>query len=102
MARLVEDEEEEEDEFGPDLLSDPTFVPCRNESCGRKDLHREHKVSRLGRKMHEGYDKCPHCQTPVIVTKTRRTRIGTKHLAFAAKATCPACDWFHTKALKET
>ena len=95
-------EEVEEDEFGPDLLSDPMFVPCRNESCGRKDLHREHKVSRLGRKIHEGYDKCPHCQTPVVVTKTRRIQVRTKRTRDVVKATCPACGWFHTKALKES
>lgn len=95
-------EEVEGDEFGPDLLSDPMFVPCRNEGCGRKDLHREHKVSRRGRKMHEAYDKCPRCQTPVVVTKTRRTRIGTKQTRDVVMATCPACGWFHTKALKES
>jgi hypothetical protein len=87
-------------DFGPDLLSDPGFVPCRHESCVRRDLHREHDVVRIGRKIHKGYDKCPRCQTQVIVTKTRRTRSGTKKTRDVVKAECPSCGWMHTKALK--
>lgn len=89
------------DDFGPDLLSDPTFEPCRNESCPRKDLHRVHEVVRVGRKIHTGYDKCPECQTPVIVTKTKRTRNSTtKRTREVTRADCPNCGWSHTKALK--
>lgn len=90
------------DDFGPDLLSDPSFVPCRHESCRRKELHAEHEVTRVGRKIHEGYDKCPDCQTPVIVTKTKRKRATTKRVREVIKATCPNCGWEHTKALKGT
>ncbi len=91
-----------EDDFGPDLLSDPSFEPCRDESCPRKDLHGTHEVVRVGRKIHTGYDKCPNCQTPVIVTKTRRTRNGNKRTREITRATCPSCNWTHTKALKRT
>jgi len=93
----------DDDLFGPDLLSDPTFEPCRDESCPRKDLHRVHEVTRIGRKIHTGYDKCPQCQTPVVVTKTRRKKVGnskqrTREITVAA---CPNCGWSHTKALKK-
>lgn len=92
-----------DDDWGPDQLSDPTFVPCRDERCFRMDLHREHEIleARPGRKIHEGYDKCPECQTAVIVTKTRRKHInGTKRTRDTIVATCPECGWTHTKALK--
>lgn len=88
-------------EFGPDLLSDPNFAPCRDESCPRKELHQAHAaIGRVGRKIHRGYDKCPECQTPVIVTKTKRTKVGNKRTREITRADCPACGWSHTKALK--
>ncbi len=90
-----------EEMFGPDLLSDPSFEPCRDESCARKDLHAVHEVVRVGRKIHTGYDKCPLCQTPVVVTKTRRARNGKKRTREVTRADCPACGWTHTKALKK-
>lgn len=92
---------QKEDEFGPDLLSDPTFIPCRDESCYRRELHREHEVVRLGRKIHMGYGECPNCQTPVVVNKSRRSKVGTKRTRDVVRATCPECGWSHTKALKE-
>jgi hypothetical protein len=91
---------EEEGDFGPDLLSDPSFVPCRDESCRRRDLHGQHEVIRLGRKIHQGYDKCPECQTRLVVTKNRRSRAGSKRTRDVVRADCPKCGWHHTKALK--
>lgn len=92
-----------EDLFGADLLSDPAFKPCRDEGCRRKDLHAEHEIeSRLGRKIHEGYSNCPQCQTPVIVTSTRRKQIGKKRISGrTAEARCPNCGWTHTKSSKK-
>lgn len=36
-------------ECEPDLLSDPTFVPCRNERCGRQGLHAVGTCALMGR-----------------------------------------------------
>lgn len=91
---------DETEENGPDLLSDPNFVPCRNESCSRRALHAEHEVTRVGRKIHSGYDRCPDCQTPLVVTKTRRHRAAGRQTRDITKADCPNCGWSHTKALK--
>lgn len=90
------------DLFGPDLLSDPDFKPCREESCPRKDLHAEHElISHPGRKIHQGYSNCPECQTQLVVTKTKRKKSGSKRARPRIEARCPRCRWFHTKALKK-
>ncbi len=93
----------DDEEYGPDLLSDPTFVPCRLEGCPIAGLHREHEITvKAGRKIHEGYDKCPACRTPVIVTKTKRKLSGSNRTNDSIEAYCPKCGWAHSKALKRT
>ena len=94
---------EPEEDFGPDLLCDPDFVPCRNESCKRRELHRAHPIeSSLGRKIHRIYDKCPDCQTALVVTKTRRERSASKRTRDITEAKCPNpdCGYTHTKAFR--
>jgi len=92
------------DLFGPDRLSDPDFVSCRDENCTREGLHQAHDEprSRSGRHAHERYDKCPKCQTTVLVTQTRRIRQGTRRSRQVNVATCPNCGWTHSKALTRT
>jgi hypothetical protein len=104
-ARQKEVDDSDESDFGPDLLSDPSFIPCRVESCGRKELHREHGATPLGRRTHQTYDHCPNCRTPVVVTKAnRKTSYGKSkrnRTRVVIIAECMTCGWTHTKALKK-
>lgn len=76
------------DLFGPDLLCDPSFVPCRKENCPRWDLHAEHEVT-SGRRGPRKLDTCPRCQGPVVVTQTKSEN---SHERSEIKAEC-SCGW---------
>lgn len=44
---ILTDDELERDRhlrIAREMEIDPTFVPCRDERCGREDLHREHII----------------------------------------------------------
>lgn len=101
MASEAKSEQADLKEFREDYLSDPTFVACRDENCMREPLHRAHAEpkSRSGRFAHEKYDKCPKCQTPVLVTKSQRKRsLSGRKFKTTISALCPSCGWAHSKS----
>ena len=87
-------------EFGPDLLSDPSFVPCRDESCTRPTLHAAHEVTMRARSSRK-LDTCPDCQTPVVVTQTRRRSINKRKWRHVIEAHCPVCGWTFNNSIKK-
>jgi len=47
---------------------DPSFVPCRDESCTILSLHREHLTGERGRKM----KRCPSCGGKIVRSPRKR------------------------------
>ena len=101
-AMSCDDEDNE-----PDLLADPTFVPCRDERCPYPWLHREHEVTN-GVRGPRRLDSCPRCQTAVVVTKSKEEVLRSNgsrlvpRTRITIKAECPECGWtFENKNRKK-
>ena len=92
--------QEAQDDFGPDLLCDPSFVPCRDESCPREGLHPAHEVA-VGNRASRKLDLCPRCQSPVVVTQVKQAQVNGKKRRHLITANCVECGWTFVNTLKK-